>query len=124
MDFENLFAKIVEMPVAHFPRFSLSSVSSVQRKDFSLVAVVYFSVNVNRFRILCLICLFSQPLNFGIVRSHRSTTYVDAAYCYRPSSVVCRSVCRSVTVVSPAKMAAPIESRFGRGLGWAQGTMY
>jgi len=24
--------------------------------------------------------------------SHRSTTYVDAAYCYRPSSVVCRSV--------------------------------
>jgi len=27
-------------------------------------------------------------------------TYVDAAYCYRPSSVVCRSV----TLVSPAKM--------------------
>jgi len=23
---------------------------------------------------------------------HRSSTYVDAAYCYRPSSVVCRSV--------------------------------
>jgi len=28
-----------------------------------------------------------------IVRPHRSSTYVDAAYCYRPSSVVCRSVC-------------------------------
>jgi len=27
-----------------------------------------------------------------IIRSHRSTTYVDAAYCYRPSIVVCRSV--------------------------------
>jgi len=31
-----------------------------------------------------------------IFRPHRSTTYVDAAYCYRPSSVVCRSVCLSV----------------------------
>ena len=26
-----------------------------------------------------------------ITRPHRSTTYVDAAYCYRPSSVVCHS---------------------------------
>jgi len=34
-----------------------------------------------------------------IIRPNRSrpTTYVDAAYCYRPSSVVCLSVCRSVT---------------------------
>ena len=44
-----------------------------------------------------------------IIRPHRSTTYVDAAYCYRPSSVVCRSV----TVVSPAKTAEPIEMPFG-----------
>ena len=44
-----------------------------------------------------------------IIRPHRSTTYVDAAYSYRPSSVVCRSV----TLVSPAKMAAPIELPFG-----------
>jgi len=44
---------------------------------------------------------------------HRSTTYVDAAYCYRPSSVVCRSVCLSVTLVIPAKTAAPIEMPFG-----------
>ena len=27
-----------------------------------------------------------------IIRPHRSTTYVDAAYSYRPSSVVCLSV--------------------------------
>jgi len=51
------------------------------------------------------------------MRLHRSTTYVDAAYCYRPSSVVCRSVCwsvgLSVTLVSPAKTAAPIELPFG-----------
>jgi len=31
-----------------------------------------------------------------IIRPHGSITYVDAAYCYRPSSVVCRSVCLSV----------------------------
>jgi len=29
-------------------------------------------------------------------RPHRSTTYLDAAYCYRLSSVVCLLVCRSV----------------------------
>ena len=44
-----------------------------------------------------------------IFRPHRSTTYVDVAYSYRPSSVVCRSV----TLVSPAKTAAPIELPFG-----------
>jgi len=30
-----------------------------------------------------------------IIRPHRSTTYVDAAYCYRPSSVACWSVCHT-----------------------------
>jgi len=39
--------------------------------------------------------------------------YIDAAYCYRPSSVVCRSVCRSVTLVSPAKTAEAIELPLG-----------
>ena len=39
---------------------------------------------------------------------HRSTTYVDAAHCYRRSNVVCRSV----TIVSPAKTAEPIEMPF------------
>jgi len=43
-----------------------------------------------------------------IIRPHRSTTYVDAACSYRPSSVVCLSV----TLVSPAKTAAPIELPF------------
>jgi len=38
-----------------------------------------------------------------IIMPHRSTTYVDVAYCYRSSSVVCRSVCRFVTLVSTAK---------------------
>jgi len=47
-----------------------------------------------------------------IIRPRRSTTYVDAVYCYRPSSVVCRSVCLSVTLVSPAKTAEPMEMSF------------
>ena len=59
--------------------------------------------------VLPVICLVFRP--------HRSTTYVDAAYCYQPSSVVCRSVCRSVrlsvTLVNPAKTAALIEMPFG-----------
>ena len=32
---------------------------------------------------------------YVIVRPHRSTAYVDVAYSYRPSSVVCRSVCHA-----------------------------
>jgi len=47
------------------------------------------------------------------IKPHRSTTYVDAAFCYRPSSVVCLFVCQSVTVVSSAKMGEPIEMPFG-----------
>ena len=43
------------------------------------------------------------------MRLHLSTAYVDVAYCYRPSSVVCQSV----TLVSPAKTAEPIEMPFG-----------
>ena len=51
----------------------------------------------------------------SIITSHRSklTAYVDVAYCYRQSSVVCLSVGLSVTIVSPAKMAKPIEMLFG-----------
>jgi len=47
-----------------------------------------------------------------IISPHRSTTYVDAAYCYR-SSFVYRSVGRSVTLVSLAKPAQAIEMPFG-----------
>jgi len=47
-----------------------------------------------------------------IIRPHRCTMY-DAACCYRPSSVVCPSVGRSVTIMSCAKTAEPIEMPFG-----------
>ena len=50
---------------------------------------------------------------FPIFRPHRRTRYVDAAYYYRPSSVVCLNVGRSVTAVSLAKTAEPIEMPFG-----------
>jgi len=43
------------------------------------------------------------------------TTYVHAVYCYQPSSVVCQSGCQSVTLVSRAQTAKPIETQFGLG---------
>jgi len=49
---------------------------------------------------------------------HCSTVYVDAAYCYRPSSMVCRSVVLSVAVVSSAKMAELIEILFVWVVNW------
>jgi len=61
-------------------------------------------------------CIWNMTLwdwNVYIIRPHHSTTYIDAAYCYQPSCVVCRSVCMSVTLVSAAKMAEPTEMPFG-----------
>jgi len=55
-----------------------------------------------------------------LFRPHRNTTYVDAAYCYRPSRVVCRSVCQSVTVVSPANRLNRSRCRLISGLMWAE----
>jgi len=49
---------------------------------------------------LCMLFLF---------RLYRSTVYIDAAHCYRPSSMVGLSV----TVISPAEMAEPMEMPFG-----------
>jgi len=76
----------------------------------------YFVPNMLPFAIL-IICdvKWSHNTNdWWLFRPHRSTTYVDAAYCYRPSSVVCRSVCLSVCCTSePCKTAAPIDMLFG-----------
>jgi len=63
--------------------------------------------------------LYQITLTTVIIRPHRSTTYVDTAYSYRSSSVVCRSV----TLVSPAKTAAPIELPFGLRTWVDPGTM-
>jgi len=61
---------------------------------------------------------------YRIFRQYCFTTYLDAAYCYRLSSVVCGSVCLCLTLVSPAKIAALIEMPFGLRTRVAQGTMY
>jgi len=63
----------------------------------------------NRLRCVVVHCSYCSPINWEccqpvvmwqryfaqFFRSHRSTSYVDAAYCYRPSSVICRSVCHT-----------------------------
>ena len=54
----------------------------------------------------------TYSFTYLFIRPNSSTTYVDAAYCYRSSSVVCRSVCLSDKLVSPAKTAKPIAMAF------------
>ena len=44
-----------------------------------------------------------------LFRLYRSTVCIDAAHCYRPSSMVGLSV----KVISPAKMAEPVKMLFG-----------
>ena len=61
----------------------------------------------------CYCCCEWLMMDVAVARPHRSTMYVDAAYCYRPSSVVCLSVCLSVTIVILAKTAEPIEMPVG-----------
>jgi len=45
-------------------------------------------------------------------RCPRSQYDVDVPYCYRPSSVVCQSLCQSFTIVNAAKTSEPIDISF------------
>jgi len=62
----------------------------------------------------CVVCvtflLYYRSLFDGIAILR---TYRCGLLLYRPSSVVCVVCCLSVTLVSPAKTAAPIEMPFG-----------
>jgi len=50
---------------------------------------------------------------------------VDAVYCYRPSSMVCRSVGVGLSHLSALlNLLNRSRCHLGWGLGWAQGTMY
>jgi len=62
------------------------------------------------------VILFLSPY-CTFIRPHRSIklTYIYAAYCYRPSGMVCRSVCRPVTLVSPIEMLFGLRARVGPG---------
>jgi len=79
----------------------------LSRLQSRLVTICQRKANVRNRKVLDTIVIISP---------HRSTMYVDVAYCYQPSSAVSlsvgRSVCLSVTLVSPAKTAAPIEMPF------------
>ena len=98
----------------HLPRdvtdvdVTLLSTSAADRRQTTSRLGLYCSMCV----CVC-VCVCHSSLCSVVVRPHRRTTYVAAAYCYRPSSVVRRSLCRSVTVVSPAKSVEPIEMPFG-----------
>jgi len=54
-------------------------------------------------------------------RLHHSTTYIDVAYCYRSSSVVCLSVCHTWALQKRLDWS---RCPLGWGLRWAQGTMH
>jgi len=58
-----------------------------------------------------------------VFRWHRSITDVDAACCYRPNSVLYRSVCLS-QLWALQKRLNRSRCRFSCWLGCAQGTMY
>ena len=76
------------------------------------------SVTALRYNGPLLMGTFNAATKELTIRPHRSTTYVDAAYSYGPSIVVCWSVCLSPYLFSPSKTAEPIEMPFGRGFGW------
>jgi len=60
-------------------------------------------------------------------KTHRSTVLRTCAYCCRRSSVVCRSVCLSVSLSRSwvlQKRLNRSRCRLGCGLAWVQGTTY
>jgi len=62
-------------------------------------------------------------IEMHILLGRVAVLHVRASYCCRPSSVVCRSVCRSVTVMSLQKRLNRSRCRLSYGLGWAQWIM-
>ena len=48
-----------------------------------------------------------------LFRPHCSTTYVDAAYSYRPSSVVCLSVCHTMATAMATAFCLSMGYNFG-----------
>jgi len=83
-------------------RLMFVEVIASQRCDFFDPQCIVSSLEANS-SFLYRVMQISAPMSVKlcpklvkIIRLRRSTTYVDDAYCYRPSSVVCRSVCRSI----------------------------
>jgi len=79
---------------------------------WTLTEVLYTTGGTSIFKcelFFCTFFLYVVVTLQQVLDSIARTMYVDAVYCYRPSSVVCQSV----TLVSPAKTAGPIEMPFG-----------
>jgi len=74
--------------------------------------------------------VWHRPRHFPAIitphRCHHSTVlYVDAAYCYRRSTVLCLSVCLSPSLSwAVRKWLNRSKCRSGCGLGFTQRTMY
>ena len=85
-DVHHVSSYISELLTAFAVRTDRSS-----RRPTSITAVAASSSSLH----LCIVIIIMNGKSV-IIRPHRSTTYVDAAYSYRPSSVVCRSVRWSV----------------------------
>jgi len=99
--------------------YCLQLVGSVE--DLMLLQPYHLHIPNNHHHLKCSIQLTSRTFSISVMKSsyflrlliirlHRTPTYVDEAYCYRLSSSV---VCRTVTLVSPAKMAELIKMPFG-----------
>jgi len=56
------------------------------------------------------LCSLSSKFFDTIIGPHRSISYIDAACCYRPSSMVCQSICHSS---EPCKTTEPTAMPFG-----------
>ena len=85
------------------------SISSLRIFCFSFAPCSSYASSASAFYI----STRQRRLQMILFRSHHGTAYVDAAYSYRPSNAICLLGCLSVTIVSPAKTAEPIELPFG-----------
>jgi len=98
----------------HSPNFRTISVVAKRWPSRLLLSSCLSYTNASEDFLFCAIQMCTTVL---LIRPHRRTTYLDAAYFYRPSSAGCpsvrRSLCRSLMIVSPAKTAESIEMPFG-----------
>jgi len=110
----------------------ISSKALVHPLPCTLITCLHFPGQLLVVRCMCMsvyVCLMMKitlELNdsVSIITSHRNTTYVNAAYCYRPNSVVCRSVglpaCLCVCHSEPCiKRLNRSRRSLGCGIGWA-----
>ena len=81
--------------VLHRPHAS----SDFYRHSFAVSAPAVWNNIPAAVRVSVILDTFKTAFKAHLFRPHRSTTYIDAAHCYRPSIMVCRSV----TVVTMTK---------------------